>query len=196
MAYELSKLIIWPLLKLFIKKIEGIENLPKGPYIMAVNHSSYIDGAITLMIAAWYQNKKAYTFATNEKFKGLFWNTLIEHFGGIRVNGSLEKALKKLKQGNIMIIYPEGQRTYTGDIQKTKHTGLGVLALQSKKPIVPVYMNTFKWWNRYNLLPNFKHNIEIKIGKPLHFNLKPTPQNYKKVTQTTLKEVKKLAPHY
>ena len=51
----------------------------------------------------WYKNKKVYSFATNEKFLGWFWDKLFEHFGAIRINGSVKKGIKKIKQKLISI---------------------------------------------------------------------------------------------
>jgi len=193
MVYALSKLVLWPIISLFIKKIDGLKNLPDKPFIMAANHSSYIDGVILMMMAAWHKNVQLCYFITNEKFTGAFWSAIFGHFGGIRVNGSLEKGLKALKEGKSMGIFPEGGRTYTGNMQKVTHTGLGVMALLSKAPVVPVGMNTFKFWNRYQKIPNFKSNIVVTIGKPLLFKQKTTKANYKKVTHDIMKEVKRLA---
>lgn len=193
MVYAISKLVFWSVISLFIKKIEGIENIPKKPFIMVANHSSYIDGVILIFLVAWHRNLQLCTFATNKKFLGPFWNTLFNHFGAIRINGAMEKGLTALKQGKCMGIFPEGQRTYTGKVQKVTHTGLGVLTLLSKKPVVPVGMNTWHFWNRYQKLPNFKSNIVIQIGKPMTFKQKPTKQNFRKATQTIMKEVTRLA---
>jgi len=193
MVYSFSKIVFWPLLSLFIKKIDGIENLPQKPFIIAASHSSYIDPVILIFMLAWHRNMQLCTFATNEKFLGPFWNTLFNHFGAIRINGSIEKARAALKQGKSVAVFPEGQRTFTGDVQKVTHTGLGVLALLNKVTVVPVAMNTWHFWNRYHLLPNFRRDIAITIGKPMTFNQKPTKQNFGKVTQTVMKEVKRLA---
>lgn len=193
MVYAISKLVFWPVLSLFIKKIDGIENLPRRPFIIVANHSSYIDGVILIFLVAWHRNLQLCTFATNEKFLSPFWNAIFNHFGAIRVNGAMEKGLTAIKNGRCMGIFPEGQRTYTGSVQKVTHTGLGVLTLLSKAPVVPVGMNTWHFWNRFQAMPNFKRNITIQIGKPMTFKQKPTKQNFKKVTQAVMKEVKKLA---
>ena len=191
MVYAISKLVFWPVLSLFIRKIEGLENLPKKPFIMVANHSSYIDGVIMIFLVAWHRNLQLCAFATNQKFLGPFWNALFNHFGAIRVNGGMEKAIKALKQGKCIGLFPEGQRTYTGGVQKVTHTGLGVLALLSKAPVVPVGLNTYKFWNRKQLLPNLKTNIKIIIGKPMKFKGKISQA--KKVVKTAMKEVSRLA---
>lgn len=193
MVYAISKYIFWPVISLFVKRLNGLENLPKPPFIIAANHQSYIDAVVLLFLCAYYKNIKLYTFATDVKFTGLIWNALFEHFGAIRVGGATTKGLEKLKEGQALAIFPEGERTYTGEMKTVKHYGLGVLALNSKAPIVPVGIWTYNFWNRYEKFLNFKKNIRITIGKPIKFKLPKTQANYKKATLTAMKEVKRLA---
>ena len=78
MVYPISKIILWPLLRLFIKRIEGIENLPRKQFILVANHSSYLDGGLLMMLVAWHRNIKLCYFATNEKFLGWFWDKMFD----------------------------------------------------------------------------------------------------------------------
>jgi long-chain acyl-CoA synthetase len=193
MVYAISKHIFWSIIRLFIKRIDGIENIPNSPFIIASNHQSYIDAVILIFLCAYHKNVKLYTFATDKKFTGPIWNALFEHFGAIRIGGATEKGLEKLKQKQALAIFPEGERTYTGEVKTPTHYGLGVLALNSKAPVVPVGIWTYNFWNRYNAFLNFKKNIRITIGKPITFKLARNKTNYKKATLTVMKEVKRLA---
>ncbi len=193
MVFPILKVIAWPIFSLFIKRIDGVENLPNKPFIMVANHGSYLDGVLLGLIVAWYKNKQICFFATKERFTGPFWDAMFKHFGAIRVNGSLEKGLTALRQGKSMGIFPEGQRTYTGQVQKVTHTGLGILALLSKAPIVPVGTNTYCFWSRYQKIPNFKRNLVVTIGKPMQFKGKATKPAARKVVSKVMKEVKRLA---
>jgi len=193
MVYAISKRIFWPIFRLFIKRIDGVDNLPDPPFILAANHSSYIDGPLLMMLVAWHKNTRLYMFATNERFVGLFWNIIFTHFGAIRVNGSLDKGIEKVKQGHAIGIFPEGGRTRTGELQDVTNTGLGVLALKTNVPVVPVRLNTYSWWNLHRVFPTFKKTIEITIGKPKRFTRKYTKTNAKRIIKTIMHEVKKLA---
>ncbi len=191
-AFAISKWFIWPLLRIFIRKIDGIKNIPKGPCVVVCNHASLIDGVILTFLFAWHK-KRLRSILTKKHFNNWFWNLVLVKWGkAIRVNGSVHEAIKALKKGDYIVIFPEGKRTYTGKIGKVKHTGSGMLALLTKKSILPVAMNTFNWWNRHHKFPNFKRNIKIIIGKPKKYNLKSTKANAKKVTDAVMKEVKKL----
>lgn len=193
MVYSLSKMILWPFLRQFIVRIDGLDSLPRAPYILAANHSSYIDGVLLIFLIAWYRDEKLHVFATNEKFTGPFWDILFQHFGAIRINGSLAKGIDVLKKGHPLLIFPEGARTETGKLRHTNHTGLGVLALKSRAPIVPVHLNTFWWWNMHRRLPTFAKTITIAIGKPKTYKGSVTTKRARNIVHTTLNEVKRLA---
>ncbi|MBI4146237.1 1-acyl-sn-glycerol-3-phosphate acyltransferase [Candidatus Woesearchaeota archaeon] len=193
MVYAITKRIFWPLIRLFVKSIEGLENLPDGQCIYVFNHHSYLDGFLVPMMVAWYQNKKVYIFATNQKFTGWLWDGLFEHFGAIRIGGSMPKAIEKYKQGYSLALAPEGQRSYLEKTQPVHHTGLGVIALETQALIVPIGLDTYHFWNRFDKLPRFRKNIAITIGRPMKFTYKKSPANFKKVVTLVMKEVDKLA---
>ncbi len=192
MVYPISKIILWPFFKIFIKEIKGLNNLPKGKFILAANHASLVDGPILIFLTAKYCNKKLRLISIKRAYNNWFWNCVFNHFGAIRVNGSLDKAIKAIKQGDCIGLLPEGTRSYTGKIGKVKHSGLGVLALKTKLPVVPVAMKSFDFWNRLHKFPSFKRNIKINIGKPLKFKKKFTKANTKFVINKTMSEIKRL----
>lgn len=192
MAFPISKYIIWPFFSIFIKKIEGLKNITDKPCVLVCNHSSYVDAVLVVFMIAWHKNKKVRSIATKKYFTGFFWNMLFRWAGAIRVNGSVDKAVDALKKGDYVVIFPEGGRTFTGEISEVKNSGAGMMALLAKVPLIPVAMNTFNWWGRHHMLPNFKRNINLDIGKAKYFNLKPTKANARKVVRTMMKEVKRL----
>ena len=193
MAYTISKLIFWPILSIFIKRIKGIENLPKGKFILACNHSSYADAVILMMLVAWHRNKKLRFYATNDKrWRGWWWDYWFNHYGAIRINGSIEKGIKALKK-DCVGIFPEGKMTTNGLVQGKGHTGVAVMALKTGLPIVTTGMNTFWWWNRYQKLPSLKRNIRIIITQPKRYKLKCTKKNIEKVHNETMKNIRQNA---
>ncbi|MEK7556476.1 MAG: lysophospholipid acyltransferase family protein, partial [Patescibacteria group bacterium] len=166
------------------RRIDGLEHIPNEKCIFIANHQSYIDGPLILLMIAWYKNAKVYTFATNEKFLSLIWNCLFEHFGAIRVNGSMEKALAKIEQGNSLALWPEGGRSDTEEVQTVTHFGLGVIALKTHIPIVPIGLDTYHFWNKYQTLWSWRRCMVITIGKPIRFNGRYSKTASKKVVMT------------
>lgn len=170
MTYWLLKFILGPMVKLlWVKKVEGINNIPKeGPLIIASNHTSYLDFFILPAIFP----RRIYFLAAEKFFCHPLWRILMKLTGQIRVDrfaedkkDVYEKALKILEKGKILCIFPEGTRSSTGKIQKA-YPGVAKLALSAKVPILPVGIEgDFEILSRYNRSPRIKKICKIKIGK-------------------------------
>lgn len=194
MVYCITKYIFWPLFSLFIKRIDGLEYLSDKRAIYVINHHSYLDGVLILFLLAWHHNIKIYSFATHVKFTGAIWDALFEHFGGIRIGGgAVAKALAKYREGHPLAIFPEGQRSFNHETGKVTHTGVGVIALKTRAPIIPIGIDTYHFWNRYDYFPRFNRTITICIGKPLRFSAKLTEKNIKNTIAAIMTEVNHLA---
>src|SRR3989338_6090521 len=109
---------------LFVKEVNGIENIPKGAVILASNHSSYLD-IPSLSLGVYHLTKRKVRYIAK---KELFYNPLMRYIleigRAIPVDRSkkdenvFEEAIKFLKKREVIVIYPEGTRTLTGKIQK------------------------------------------------------------------------------
>ncbi len=175
MVYEISKNTLGLIVNLYVKEIRGLENVPRrGPYIVAANHSSYMDHLILQNIWARKFNLVLHFLAKKEHFVGLqkIWH---KHFKAIPIDRkrggktALRKAVSLLKRGEVIGIYPEGTRTLTGKLQKGK-TGAIRLALASRVPILPVgIIGTFEMLPKGKIIPRFKR-AKVNIGKVMHFD--------------------------
>lgn len=173
----LCKIFLAPLVGLlFIKEIRGIENLPKGNFILASNHLSDLD----ILVDAYLCVPREFNFIGQiDGFEGVLkWiiSFIYFIFGVIPLDRknkeskekTIEKAVENLKKGNILIIYPEGGRSIDGNLQKGK-LGIAKIFLQTGVPIVPVAINgTFKLLPRGGKL-KIKKIVTVNIGKPLRF---------------------------
>lgn len=172
MMYFISRFIYKFILKLFFKfEVIGKENIPKkGPFIMVSNHVSYADPAVMGVTC----NTVPITFmAKQELFDKSFFGKWIKAVGCIPVgrhSGSsrpLKTALRKLKEGGALGIFPEGKRSTDGNLQKAE-LGVGLIALKSKAPIIPMYIvGTEK-----ALPKGQKHltpcKVKARVGKPVN----------------------------
>ena len=105
------------------------------------------------------------------------------------------KAKKYLKDGRILMIFPEGGRSKDGKLKKA-YNGIALLALKSKVPVIPAgIIGADKVLPKGKYLPRFKR-CEVKIGKPMHFNKfynkKINKQILDVVTREIMKEIGKL----
>ncbi|PRX29499.1 1-acyl-sn-glycerol-3-phosphate acyltransferase [Orenia metallireducens] len=141
-------------------KIEGLENIPKdGGLIVVANHQSNFDPPIL----GCSLNRHVHFMAKEELFDGFIKNAYMRAVGSFPVKrgaadmGAIKTALKLLKDGQVLGLFPEGTRSKTGKLRKAK-LGAVMLAVKSKAPIVPVGLKGTQH--------PFKEDLEINIGKP------------------------------
>ena len=203
MVYMFPKLAIIPVIKLYVREVNGLENIPKkGAFIAAANHASYMDHLIIASYIVKHLNRKVHFLAKKEHFDNILkkaWHTYAGAIPLDRQSGgkeTLKWAIKALKEGKIIAIHPEGTRSLTGKLQKAK-TGIARLALASRVPVVPIgLIGTFEILPKGKYIPKLKRAI-MNIGKPMHF-----PQYYNKkinkrilriITDKLMKEIAKLS---
>jgi 1-acyl-sn-glycerol-3-phosphate acyltransferase len=119
---------------------EGAENLPaKGAAIIAANHKSELD---PFFVGHAFPRPVRY-FAKSELFGNRALRWAVTELGAIPVRRgesdrqALQMALDALAQGDAMIIYPEGRRMRDDRVHEFL-PGVGMLALRSGAPVVPV----------------------------------------------------------
>src|SRR3989442_6124459 len=75
-------------------------------------------------------------------------------------------AERVLREGHVLMIFPEGTRSPIGELQKPKD-GLAMLALRTGAPIVPIGIsNTDRVWPKGKLLPRPGRHATMRIGRP------------------------------
>ena len=155
-------------------KIFGKENIPDGGALFVCNHFSAIDCGF---VADAY-NKDIYFLAKKELFKNKLIGGIIKSFGAIPIDRekadvkAMVSAIKVLKDGHKLVVFPEGTRNKTGtdELQSIKG-GSAVFAVKSKCPIVPMMLlKKAKPFTRTKLI----------IGKPFYledfYDKKITPE--------------------
>jgi 1-acyl-sn-glycerol-3-phosphate acyltransferase len=124
---------------LFGLKIVGAENLiTEGPVLVASNHESFLDPPL---IGNLYKDEMVY-LARKTLFTGATrW--LYTQWNAIPVDqerpdmGSLKSIIRKLKEGHRVLVFPEGERTTTGELGAAA-PGIGLVAVKSGAVIQPV----------------------------------------------------------
>lgn len=203
MVYLIPKLTIIPIMKMYIKEVNGLENLPKkGACILAANHASYMDHIIISGYTVSQVNRKVHFLAKKEHFDNFLKKAWHDYAGAIpldRQKGgkkALRWAIKALRQGKIIAIHPEGTRTLTGKLQKGR-TGVAQLALEAGVPVIPIgLIGTFEILPKGKYIPKAKKAV-MNIGKPIHFpeyyNKKINKRILREVTNKIMKEIARLS---
>lgn len=123
-------------------EIIGYEFLDKSQsYIYVSNHSSLFD--IPVILASVNDNVRIIYKKELEKIPIFGWGLAVSPYIAIRradpkdALGSLEEAIQSIKDGDSVLVYPEGTRSKDGKLQSFKR-GAFLLASRSGKPIIPI----------------------------------------------------------
>ena len=191
------KYLFVPLLKLFVAETTGFERIPKyGPVILVANHASYIDGPLAVFFADWYCGRRVRGIQSREWVTKTWLRSFLflKLLRQIPTNGSIEKALDFLRAGGALLLFPEGNRTRDGKMQKATHTGLGVLASQTNAAVVPIgIQGSYAWWPPHQSVPSLKRCMAVRVGKPMKFTGKPTKKNMLAFQRKAMQAIAKLA---
>jgi 1-acyl-sn-glycerol-3-phosphate acyltransferase len=157
-----------------IGTIQGIDNLPPPPCIIAANHvSPYDPMLLVVMLYSWLKkyNKKL-MFLTNRKFIVIF-AAFPKSFGMFRgTKRGLNEALDYLHKGIPIGIFPNRDRK-PNQIKKF-HLGPAYLAAKAKVPIVPIGITTREEvnpsWSLIKIIKSYFYKKNLFIGKPIFVN--------------------------
>jgi len=150
--------------------VKGRENVEtEEGAIIAPNHISYLDppivGAVLPRNATFMARKGLF------KVPVLKWLICRAAFPVDRDKprpSSIKDAVKRLKNGELLVMFPEGTRNETGELGEAKR-GITMIASLSRAPIVPtLIMGTekalpvgAKWIKRAR--------ITVVFGRPIHY---------------------------
>lgn len=180
MFYRLMKATLGTLLRVVYQPwIRGAENVPtSGPAILASNHLAVIDSFfLPLMISreVVFLGKEDYFTGTGLRgrlvaaFMRGVGTIPVDRSGGRASEAALQTGLRRLREGKLFGIYPEGTRSPDGRLYRGK-TGVAHLAVESGAPVVPVAMiGTNIAQPIGQRIPRLRR-IGIVIGKPMDFS--------------------------
>jgi 1-acyl-sn-glycerol-3-phosphate acyltransferase len=183
LAASVCRLLWWAIIRVMFRiwnrlRVSGCGNLPGSPpFILVANHTSHLDAPLlgSLLPARWRDRVSPVAASDTffEKrptaaFAAWFLNAL-----AIRRHGSgthdLEQMRQRLNNDNaVFIIFPEGTRSRTGEMQCFK-SGIGRLVAESKVPVVPCRLD-----GCFRAMPPGARfvkptRLSIQIGQPITF---------------------------
>lgn len=127
----------------FRLSVKGRKNIPAdGPFILAPNHQSFLDGPIVTSGLSWKALYDCYFYATEEhvrsrlrKYMARRCNIILMQRSNLKT--SILNIAQVLRAGKSLVIFPEGRRTNTGELGTFKKT-FAILSRELQVPIVPV----------------------------------------------------------
>ncbi|MFC5993396.1 lysophospholipid acyltransferase family protein [Pseudonocardia hispaniensis] len=181
MLYWWSKyVLLGPLLRLFCRPtIEGLEHIPEaGPAILASNHLAVVDSfflpllvprRITFLAKREYFIEPGLTGWLKKQFFTGVGQVPVDRSGGSAARDAMDTAVRLLRAGRLLGIYPEGTRSPDGRLYKGK-TGVARMALEAQVPVIPVAMIGTDQVNPIGSRMWRPRPVHVRIGEPLDFS--------------------------
>jgi 1-acyl-sn-glycerol-3-phosphate acyltransferase len=151
-------------------QIKGWENLPDAPVILLSKHQSAWETIFYLLVMP---RPLVYVFKKELLYIPFFgWGIALLRMIPInRQRGKdafaqvVEAGRKRLADGQWVIMFPEGTRSYVGSKGKYKAGGTR-LAVETNTPVVPIAMNAGECWPKNSFIKK-PGMITVSIGKPI-----------------------------
>lgn len=142
--YWIIRLSLFTIFKIF-SRLEVIDskNVPeKGGVIVAANHVSYLD---PLVIGCAIKKRQATYMARSGLFKIPLIGAFVRTFSfpvdrGKPQPSTIKEAVKRLRNGELIVMFPEGGRSKDGSLLDAKR-GSGMIAVMSGAVVVPAFID-------------------------------------------------------
>lgn len=171
--YWTIKTIAWPVTRVYVRlRVAGMRHVPQeGPCIVVANHASYMDA---IVLGSAFPRRISFLI-TSPIYRMLRLRWFYYMMGAIPVApdsadpGALKAALRTLRHGGVVGIFPEGQRMENGQIGSGKG-GVALLASRSGAPIVPAaIVGAHRAMPVGAVFPR-PHPIRVVFGEPMRFS--------------------------
>jgi len=185
--------------------MEGMEHVPReGAALVACNHISYFDPLAHGLFVLKCGRRPRF-LAKSELYENWLVRHVLEGAKQIPVQrGSgdkapVESAKRALRDGEVVMIYPEGTRTGNPDFTPMEgKTGIARLTLSTDVPVIPLAV----WGSQHVRIQHgihpgkFGRPIWVKAGVPMDFSAysdrAADPQAIREVTDQVMNELSRL----
>lgn len=168
--YEFVRRVLWAFgIVCFRIRCHHRERFPSsGGFLLLSNHQSFLDPPLVGMVVPRQINY----LARATLFKNPLFARLISSFASIPLDreglgiAGLKETLRRLKRGEVVLLFPEGTRSPDGEMQPLK-PGFSALVDRSGVPIVPVAIDgAHAAFPRGARLPRLAV-VHIVVGEPI-----------------------------
>ena len=188
--YHAIYTVVWPFFNLFhpVRAI-GREHIPEGAALICPNHTKASDPFFVVFAFRRKHTMRAMAKAEVMRVPVIGW--LLKKAGVFGVNrgaadiNAVKTALKFLKEGKKLLMFPEGTRVGEGETIEAK-TGAAMFAVRTGAPIIPVYIPARKRWFR---------PTTVVIGEPFYPKVadrKGTSEEYRAIADEVMARIRAL----
>ncbi|MEL7089349.1 MAG: lysophospholipid acyltransferase family protein [Planctomycetota bacterium] len=156
---------------LYRAKHFGSENIPlEGPVLMVANHQSFYD---PILLGLGASKRHFYSLGRSTLYEkkwaaimGSLTNSIPVEQGAGDVK-AMKKCIEVLKDNQALMLFPEGARTMTGEVEKFE-TGAMLIIKRAKPQVVPVAVEgPYDIWPRGQKRPKLTGRMGIMYGDPI-----------------------------
>jgi len=172
---KLSYKIVYSLARFFFKvffrlKIYGVEtHFRSGSAIIAANHTSFYDPPVLSISCPEEVHFLAKGTLFDIPLLGRLIRVLNSHpvARGASDTQTLKMMIQLLGEGKKLILFPEGQRSYTGELLQMER-GLSFLVQKARCQIIPAYIDgAFVAWPPDKRFPKLFGKMAVVFGSPI-----------------------------
>ncbi|QNN24775.1 1-acyl-sn-glycerol-3-phosphate acyltransferase [Planctomycetales bacterium ZRK34] len=146
-------------------------NVPdEGPVLLLSNHQSYLD---LVLLGTGLGHRHFHSMARHTLFRNRFFAWLIRSLNAFEVDQSkgdiraMRTAIDRLKQGNLLLVFPEGKRTEDGAVHGLQ-PGIMLLVRRAKPTIIPAAVEgAYDIWPIHTSRPKLRGRTAVKYGAPI-----------------------------
>lgn len=167
----------------------GRERLPEGGALLCGNHTTASDPFCVVFGVG--REPQCRVMAKEELMRIPLVGFLLKKAGIIGVNrgkadvGAAKETIKALKNGEKLLLFPEGTRIAEGE-ESSAHNGAAMFATRTGVPVVPVYIPRKKRWFRFTT---------VVFGEPYmpqYEGRRPTPEDYDRIAGEIMEKINAL----
>lgn len=199
LLYRIIHVLTWACFRLFYDAhVIGLEHLPKNSGCLIVsNHVSFLDAPLIGCQIPY----EMYFLPRKTLFLSRISGWILPRLNAIPVEldkpyvGALKKIIQILRSGNIVLLFPEGTRSYDGKLQSSE-PGVGFIIEKAGVPVVPLRIfGAYEAWPR-DKCPKIFMPLQIVCGPPIIFHDLPEDAREKFVVMgdQVMQAIAKLQP--
>ena len=142
--YRIIGTLSIPVVKgLYRLRVRGLENVPEGGFVLAANHTSNFD---PWPLGIPFLPERQLRFMAKAELFNPVLTPILRAGGAFKVRrgegdvDAMRTAVELVREGEIVVMFPEGTRQRKGLVKKHRarpHTGAARIALTAGAPLVP-----------------------------------------------------------
>ena len=188
--YILAKIYAYSFIKILeiicgiTYQVEGLKNIPKDKCVIALNHQSFWDNLIVVLIfpkQSWVMKRELFKIPFFGWGLKMMDTIAIDRRNDFSVGEILKKGSEKLSKNISVVIFPEATRLNYGEFKNFKPS-FAKLASMNNAQILPVAHNAGLYWPK-GFWMSQPGSIKIKIGCPILTSNLDDPRNITKVVE-------------